>query len=195
MECRLVGKWGAWNTTCGGVNWEYKNPYINSITNELFLSSATGLWAAGSKTTFTNFTALGWAQTEWQWFHASPLQLASGLITDGLQSDCKKTTGAVWTYNQGALLSGAARASSLFSDPSIAVWAANLVDTALAYFGAADESHVIRELACSPLGDCGATGQDGKQFKVRGGGGSGGVGARWCALSAFFESLLRMDYF
>ena len=95
----ITGRWNAWNTTCGGVTWELhqKVPYLNSITNELFLDAATGLWQAGSTQIFANFTALGWAKAEWDWFHNGPLQVANGLITDGLQSDCKKTQGAEWT--------------------------------------------------------------------------------------------------
>ena len=74
-------------------------------------------------------------------------------------------------YNQGTLFSGAARASDLFDDLSIAKWAATLANTALAYYGP-----VIKELACAADGDCGATGQDGKQFKV------GSVTLQYCTV-------------
>ena len=71
--------------------------YVNSITNELFMSASTALWEAGSTQVFSNFTALGWAQAEWTWFHSGPLQQANGLLIDGLKNDCKGTTGAYWT--------------------------------------------------------------------------------------------------
>ena len=84
-------------------------------------------------------------------------------------------------YNQGTLFSGAARASDLFGDLSIAKWAATLANTALAYYGP-----VIKELACAADGDCGATGQDGKQFKV------GSVTLQYCTVCVCSVSVVSL---
>ena len=91
--------WASWNTTCGGIGWEAKNPYVNSITNELFLSAATKLWLmTGNTTQLANYTYAGWATAEYDWFMGTPLVQPSGLVIDGLDThSCNRTQGAIWT--------------------------------------------------------------------------------------------------
>jgi hypothetical protein len=57
----LLEDYHAWNGTCGGgVKWSVNNPYINAITNELFLATATRLHilTGGSKVLVAGYTYL-----------------------------------------------------------------------------------------------------------------------------------------
>jgi predicted alpha-1,6-mannanase (GH76 family) len=71
----LVGPWAAWNSSCGGVNWEKGVPYRNSITNQLFLTAAMRLHeaAGGSAPPVAGRTYLEWARKEWAWLNATAL--------------------------------------------------------------------------------------------------------------------------
>jgi predicted alpha-1,6-mannanase (GH76 family) len=162
----ITANWHSWNTTCGGMNWENGNPYVNSITNELFLTASAYLWQlTGNITKQGNFSYPGWAKVEWSWWQGTPLMTSDGLIIDGLdQSDCKNTTGAYWTYNQGVILSGLARYSYLFRDSNALSYATSLAQAAIRYFGAGTPTgDVLVETSCGAVGMCG--GLDVQQFK------------------------------
>ena len=64
-----------------------------------------------------------------------------------------KTQGAVWTYNQGVILSGLTRYATIFNDPTTLTYAANLAVTASKYFGGGtSRGDVLIETACG--GEC-----------------------------------------
>jgi len=163
----LTVSWSSWNKTCGGVGWENGNPYVNSITNELFMSATTKLaLMTDNSTLLANFTYAGWATTDYDWFMGTPLIQPSGLIVDGLDThNCAATQGAVWSYNQGVILSALAALPALRGgDNATLSQAATLAATALAHFGAGTPTgDVLVETACGAGGVCG--GLDGQQFK------------------------------
>lgn len=77
----LVGPWNALNTTCGGMNWDKGNDYVNAITNELFFTAAARLAAVtGSSQPVGGKTYLQWAQTQWSWLLASAMVQPNGLF-------------------------------------------------------------------------------------------------------------------
>jgi len=162
----LIGPEGAWNETCGGVNWALGKSYVNAIPNELFLS-ATGKLAnlTEDATPVANFTYAQWAEVEWSWFSAGPMMTAQPgggvLVTDGLEGCGPATTAGYFTYNQGVLLSGLAYLTVAKGDPSYAAKARTIADTAIAYFDSGNG--VMFERGCGGVGKC--NGADGKQFK------------------------------
>ena len=175
----LVGPWGAWNISCGGIMWEKGVPYRNAITNELFLTVAMRLHNQTAGTGLdpgpvSGLTYLQWAQREWAWFSASamlPLTDA-GVVPDGLSSqNCSLSAIAQgagnWTYNSGVLLDGLVLLGDATGDDgSLAAIAMRVARAAAAYFSAdSDAAHVLRELGCGrPAGDC-SGGKDGQLFK------------------------------
>ena len=80
----LLEDYHAWNGTCGGgVKWSVNNPYINAITNELFLATATRLHilTGGSKVIVAGYTYLEVSvlidcvaalPQAWKWYTSSP---------------------------------------------------------------------------------------------------------------------------
>jgi predicted alpha-1,6-mannanase (GH76 family) len=93
-----------WDDTCsGGVWWSTDRRYKNAITNELFLSLAARLHKYGES---EGFRYLDWALREWDWFSASGMIGASGLVNDGLTADCRNNGQPTYTYNQGVVLGG-----------------------------------------------------------------------------------------
>jgi predicted alpha-1,6-mannanase (GH76 family) len=95
-----------WDDVCGGgVWWNRRRKYKNAIPNELFLLIAGRLH---QRTTDAGSGYLDWAMREWQWFSASGMIGAAGLVNDGLTPDCANNGGTTWTYNQGVILGGLA---------------------------------------------------------------------------------------
>lgn len=170
IYARLVGPWHAWNATCGGVAWAVNVPYINAITNELFLSASMALWRTTScpSCPVANYTYLGWAQREWSFLNASQMLQAPPalpLYQDGLsETNCSAVANgaAVWTYNQGTLLSGLVSLAGALNRSDLSAFATDVADAAVAYFGGGSNG-VLLELACGPTGNC--SGLDGQQFK------------------------------
>jgi hypothetical protein len=169
----IVTTWAAWNETCGGMGWDHGNPYVNAITNELFLSASMRLHIqnAPDKVPVGNYTYVGWAQTEWKWFNATPMyQPSTGIFTDGLSTqNCSliNPTGSYWTYNQGVLLSGLVfLATSDGITPqqqrTLVQFAVQIANAALEYFGV--NGGILSETSCGTNGQC-TGGIDGKQFK------------------------------
>jgi predicted alpha-1,6-mannanase (GH76 family) len=103
-----------WDSTCGGgMWWSTAKTYKNAITNELFLTLAALLH---QRTPSDKAGYLTWAQREWDWFSASGLIGASGLVNDGLTSACQNNGGTTWTYNQGVILGGLAALFEITGD-------------------------------------------------------------------------------
>ncbi len=93
----------AWDDTCGGgLIWHKSSTYKNAITTELFLTLAALL----HQRTPGDQDYQTWALRAWDWFSASGLIGASGLINDGLTPSCQNNGETTWTYNQGVILGG-----------------------------------------------------------------------------------------
>lgn len=127
---------GGWDTaTCGGgLWWNTTHTYKNAITNELFLTLAAKL--ANRTTGSVSRSYLAWAQREWEWFLASGMIDASGLINDGLNasnpSACVNNHRVVWSYNQGVILGGLVELSKASSDPTLLARAQSIATAAIA---------------------------------------------------------------
>lgn len=93
-----------WDNTCGGgVWWDYDKTYKNAITNELWLTFVTLMYAANGSQDY-----LDWANKAWNWFQNSGMINSNNLVNDGLTSSCTNNGEQTWTYNQGVILSGLA---------------------------------------------------------------------------------------
>jgi predicted alpha-1,6-mannanase (GH76 family) len=100
----FAGMAAGWDDVCGGgLWWTRKKKYKNAIPNELFLLIAGRLH---QRTAGAGHGYLDWALREWQWFRASGLIGAAGLVNDGLTADCANNGRTTWTYNQGVLIGG-----------------------------------------------------------------------------------------
>ena len=117
-----------WDDTCGGgIWWNTDRQYKNAITNELFLTLAARLHqrSAGDR------EYLDWARREWDWFTARGLIGPSGLINDGLTSECVNNAGLTWTYNQGVVLGGLTALHEITGDGAYLQHAEAIADAAL----------------------------------------------------------------
>ena len=118
-----------WDDTCrGGLWWNTARKYKNAITNELFLTLAARLHqrAPGSHAGY-----LAWAMRAWEWFSASGLIGASGLVNDGLTAACENNGGTTWTYNQGVILGGLAALYEITGDRAYLERGESIADAAL----------------------------------------------------------------
>ncbi|KAJ5342388.1 CAZyme family GH76 [Penicillium brevicompactum] len=95
----------AWGTNCGGggLPWNPTSTYVNSITNEVFLSVAAHL---ANRVQERKDYYVRWAQKEWDWFAAQGFIGENGTINDGLLENCQNNGDTVWSYNQGVVLGG-----------------------------------------------------------------------------------------
>jgi len=150
----------AWDNTCGGgVWWDRKRTYKNSVTNELFFAVAAGLYIQTK-----NQTYLDWAEKEWKWFSGIGLINQNHLINDGLStSTCTNNRQTLWTYNQGVVLGGLVdlfRATGQQSFLTSAGLIANA--TFLPSNNLATKDQILQE-TCEPSKSC-----DGDQFTFKG---------------------------
>ncbi|MER7838142.1 glycoside hydrolase family 76 protein [Streptomyces sp. NPDC096040] len=118
-----------WDTsTCGGgVWWDRERTYKNAVTNGLYLWLTAALHERVSGDTV-------WGQratTAATWFRSSGLINSSGLVNDGLTSDCRNNGGTVWSYNQGLAVGGLLEASKATGDGSLLTTARTLADAAM----------------------------------------------------------------
>jgi predicted alpha-1,6-mannanase (GH76 family) len=155
----------AWDDTCrGGLWWSEDRKYKNAITNELFLSLAAQLHL---RTPDTDGSYLTWAQREFDWFHASGMIGPSGLINDGLTSQCTNNGRPTYTYNQGVILGGLAALHEISGDAAYLELGESIADATL--------SHLTSPADASPPGILVEPGEakmaqershgDGSQFK------------------------------
>jgi predicted alpha-1,6-mannanase (GH76 family) len=109
---------GGWDDVCrGGVWWTTDRTYKNAIPNELFLLLAARLHQRAAELPGAGGGHLDWATREWEWFLASGMIGASGLVNDGLTPQCQNNNGPTWTYNQGVILGGLAAMNEITGDP------------------------------------------------------------------------------
>jgi predicted alpha-1,6-mannanase (GH76 family) len=118
-----------WDGTCGGgVWWNTDRRYKNAISNELFLALAARLHRrCGSD----HDPYLDWALREWDWFRASGMIGADGLVNDGLTAACENNGGVTWTYNQGVILGGLAALHEITRDTAYLRQGEAIADAAL----------------------------------------------------------------
>ncbi|MBB5866821.1 hypothetical protein F4553_000200 [Allocatelliglobosispora scoriae] len=96
---------GFWDPgSCGGgVWWNRERTYKNAVTNGLYIRLTAALHnRIGGDTAW-----LAKANTAWNWFAASGMINAAGLVNDGLTQGCANNGQPVWTYNQGLAIGAA----------------------------------------------------------------------------------------
>ncbi|MCT2584366.1 glycoside hydrolase family 76 protein [Actinophytocola gossypii] len=95
---------GYWDpSTCGGgVWWNRERTYKNAVTNGQYLrlTAALHLRTPGDTVWLTR------ARNAADWYLASGMINAAGLVNDGLTGDCRNNGQTVWTYNQGLAIGG-----------------------------------------------------------------------------------------
>ena len=146
----------------GGCWWSSAAVYKNSVTNQLFftLSARLQIHAAvlvrlGAVP--TNTYLLGWARKAWAWLStgggAPLLNKAVGLYSDGLTKDgrCRSNgdpadpfdgdVGAIWSYNQGVVMSGLAALGALTNDSALLTNADNLFVSVVAHMTSPELEH------------------------------------------------------
>ena len=153
---------GSWSEDCGGgIWWNTDRKYKNSITNELFMTTAVRLHqrtpgdaGAGSY--------LDWATRDWNWFKASGLLRADHQIVDGIKVCGTPNTfnTQVYTYNQGVILGALADLAQSTGDAALLDTADQIAQTAMQKKATADG--IISE-GCENSGGCGDG--DGEIFK------------------------------
>ncbi|MFE5569550.1 MULTISPECIES: glycoside hydrolase family 76 protein [Amycolatopsis] len=89
--------------TCGGgVWWDRERTYKNAVTSGLYLRLA----ASVHRRTPGDSLWLQRSRTAADWYLASGMINAAGLVNDGLTRDCRNNGQTVWTYNQGLGIGG-----------------------------------------------------------------------------------------
>jgi predicted alpha-1,6-mannanase (GH76 family) len=152
-----------WDDTCGGgLWWNEAKKYKNAITSELFLTLAARLHqrAPGDHGSY-----LTWALRAWEWFSASGLIGASGLVNDGLTVECANNDGPTWTYNQGVILGGLAALYEITGDRAYLARGESIAGAALSQLTAPLSARVPGILAdpCESAAGC-----DGDQVQFKG---------------------------
>ena len=149
------------NLCGGGVLWDHKKTYKNSITNELLLDVSTKLYETTGDSKYLDI-----AITSWAWFESSGL--LDGLVSDGLKDspDCGvNLQGCPWTYNQGVLLSGLGRLRKFTGNNTLLVVADNLINVVIGGKNClTDAEHILKEGNCED-GTSDSCNHDQKIFK------------------------------
>jgi predicted alpha-1,6-mannanase (GH76 family) len=116
---------GLWDNTCGGgVWWNRERTYKNAVTNGLWIKLAASIHNRLPGDSLW----LGRATTAWNWFAASGLINASGLVNDGLTSGCQNNGQTVWSYNQGLAIGAAVEVWRATGNAGILTQARRLAD-------------------------------------------------------------------
>ncbi|KAJ5826052.1 CAZyme family GH76 [Penicillium riverlandense] len=135
-----------WGTNCGngGIYWSTTSNYVNSITNELFLSIAAHL---ANRVPANKDQYIDWAQKQWNWFAAQGFVNKNGTINDGLTSSCQNNGQTIWSYNQGVVLGGLVELNKAAPNSSYLNSASRIATAAIKTL--ADSNMVIHE-TCEP---------------------------------------------
>eukprot|EP01048_Picozoa_sp_COSAG05_P015094 COSAG05_NODE_1780_length_4098_cov_3.953488_2_plen_505_part_00 len=166
----------------GGCWWNSKQRYKNSITNQLFFTLAArlqqhaevlvGLGAVRSEQYLLDWALKSWARLS-TGSGAVTMNKAIGLYSDGLTKDglCRSNgdpgdpfdgdVGAIWSYNQGVVMTGLAALGSLSTNASLLAYADTLFGNVVKHMtsleqegtsgGSTDGSaaHVLVERSCN----------------------------------------------
>jgi predicted alpha-1,6-mannanase (GH76 family) len=170
-----LGQINAWGTNCGGgIPWNPTSTYVNSVTNELFLSVAAHL---ANRVSDRKSFYVRWAQKQWDWFTAQGFIGENGTINDGLLENCQNNGDTVyvtpeslfypglfslltfhrWSYNQGVVLGGLVELNRAAPNNTYLPSANRIAKAAIETL--ADSNNIIHEFCepqCLP---------DGTQFK------------------------------
>jgi predicted alpha-1,6-mannanase (GH76 family) len=153
-----------WDDTCGGgVWWNTDRKYKNAISNELFLTLAARLH---QRCASDSDDYLDWALREWEWFQASGLIGANGLVNDGLTAECQNNGGVTWTYNQGVILGGLAALYEITRQTAYLTQGEAIADAALSLL-ASPVSAVIPGILIEP-GEPATAPKDGDRPQFKG---------------------------
>jgi hypothetical protein len=150
---------GFWDTsTCGGgVWWNRERTYKNAVTIGLYVRLAAAL-----HNRIPGDTAwLNRARTGWNWYAASGLINAAGLVNDGLTAGCANNGQTVYTYNQGLAVGAALEVWRATGDPAALAASRRLADAATTG-GALTKNGILTESCDAPDRTCD---DNGKQFK------------------------------
>jgi predicted alpha-1,6-mannanase (GH76 family) len=110
----------------------WKGPYKNAIANELFIAVASALGIRirdrePSSNDHIEYTQ--WALRGWEWFNSPPPQGVALINQATLVNDSPNSRGvndntkAIWSYNQGVILSALVDLTELTGDQSHLAWA------------------------------------------------------------------------
>ncbi|MEU8225259.1 glycoside hydrolase family 76 protein [Kribbella sp. NPDC048915] len=149
---------GYWDDTCGGgVWWNGERTYKNAVTNGLWIRLTAELHnrLPGDK------YWLGRAKQGWNWFNASGMTNADGLVNDGLNDNCESNGDTVWTYNQGLAIGAGLELWRATRDPKLLTTVRRLADAAISPGGLVTDG-VLTEYCDAPGRICD---DNGKQFK------------------------------
>ncbi|WP_405059292.1 NEW3 domain-containing protein [Kribbella sp. NBC_01505] len=145
-------------TSCGGgVWWDGERTYKNAVTNGLWIRLTAELHNRLPRDKHW----LGRAQEGWSWFTASGMINSSGLVNDGLKSNCESNGDTVWSYNQGLAIGAGLELWRATHNPKILTTVRRLADAAMAPTGLAPNG-VLTEACDAPDRTCD---DNGKQFK------------------------------
>jgi predicted alpha-1,6-mannanase (GH76 family) len=145
---------GGWDDECGGgIYWASAGAgadgpnFKNAISNALFLQLASMLHLRTPGDSGPG-SYLDWAQRQWSWFEASGLLTANNQVVDGLSdlTECK-AEGAVYTYNQGALVGALVDYAAAADDPKLLDEAAAVAQATMTQMVTADG--VLKEGSCA----------------------------------------------
>ncbi|MGP5260371.1 glycoside hydrolase family 76 protein [Brachybacterium paraconglomeratum] len=148
-----------WDTgRCGGgIWWDEERTYKNAVTN--------GQWVRLTAQLHTRLDGdrlwLDRAREAWDWYVASPMINAEGLLNDGLTDDCENNRDHVYTYNQGLAIGAALEMFRATGEQEMLEKARYFADAALRE-GALVEDGILQEWT-DPLGE--TTNDNHKQFK------------------------------
>lgn len=120
---------GFWDTgSCGGgVWWDRERTYKNAVTIGLYIRLTAALHNRLPGDTVWRARATA----GWNWFAASGMVNAAGLVNDGIDRACRNNNGTVWTYNQGLAVGGALELWRATGDARHLASARQLADAAL----------------------------------------------------------------
>ncbi|KAK7746117.1 hypothetical protein SLS62_009496 [Diatrype stigma] len=147
-----------WNTTTcgGGLIWDIETrEYHNAISNELYLAltARLSLLLGGEDggDYYRNQSRL-----EWDWFAASGMINAEGLVNDGLTQDaaCANNGAPTWTYNQGVLLGGLVDLHAATGDAAYLARARAVADAVLASALLVQDGGILTEPCPAGSADC-----------------------------------------
>ncbi|MFI9486103.1 glycoside hydrolase family 76 protein [Promicromonospora sp. NPDC052451] len=120
---------GFWDpSTCGGgIWWNEERTYKNAVTN--------GQWVRLTAELHNRIPGdtvwLDRSQEAWDWYVASGMINADGLVNDGLTDACASNGDTVWSYNQGLAIGAPLELYRATGDPELLAQARRLADAAL----------------------------------------------------------------